>query len=56
MSPRFWGVVGLLIIVGIVLARLRDMGVLQQSTVVALGLAAGTAIVVLGAVVGSRRS
>ena len=38
------------------LARLRDMGVLQQSTVFLLGLAAGMAIVVLAAVVGSRRS
>jgi hypothetical protein len=40
----------------IVLARLRDMGVLQQSTVFVLGIAAGMAIVVLTAVVGSRRS
>jgi hypothetical protein len=32
------------------------MGVLQQSMVIVLGLAAGAAIVVLAAVVGSRRS
>jgi hypothetical protein len=56
LSPRFWGVLGLLIIVGLALARLRDMGVLQQSMVIVLGLAAGAAIVVLAAVVGSRRS
>jgi hypothetical protein len=40
----------------IALARLRDLGVLQQSTVIVLGLAAVTAIVVLTAIVGSRRS
>ena len=33
----------------IALARLRDMGVLQQSTVFLLSLAAGMAIVVLAA-------
>ena len=56
LSPRLWTVVGLLIIVFIALARLRDMGVLQQSTVIVLGLAAVTAIVVLTAIVGSGRS
>jgi hypothetical protein len=56
LSPRLWTVVGLLTIVFIGLARLRDMGVLRQGTVLVLGLAAGTAIVVLAAVVGRRRS
>jgi hypothetical protein len=49
-SQRLWGALGLLIIVLIALARSRDMGILQQSMVVVLGLAAGTAIVGLAAV------
>jgi hypothetical protein len=55
-SRSLWGLLGLLIIALIALARLRDMGVLQQSTVVVLSLAAGTATVGITATVGSHRS